>query len=396
MFSDQQWPVVGVEEHPWVSSIPREMLSQSARSAHTGPYRAALVPAIARAALVLPSEVAGLVADASGEIARFDAEVGAELAPFASILLRSESASSSLIEHLSSGAKAIAVAELGDTSKRNATEIVGNVAAMRAAIELADHLDAAAILAMHRALLENVEPQIAGKWREQQVWVGGSSVGPHQADYVPPHQRHVPTLMDDLVTFAGRHDLPPLALAAVTHAQFETIHPFPDGNGRTGRALIHSILRSRGLTRSVTVPVSAGLLSDTSAYFGTLTAYRHGDPLAIIREVCGASERALINGRRLVADLHQARARWADVVLARKDAAAWRLADLLLRQPVVDTATISRELGITATNAPRTIAPLVAAGVLEEFTGFRRNRLWQASEVLTALDAFAARAGRRT
>jgi hypothetical protein len=139
MFSDQQCPVVGIEEHPWVSSIPREMLSQSARRAHTGPYRAALVPAIARAALVLPSEVAGLVADASGEIARFDAEVGAQLAPFAGILLRSESASSSLIEHLSSGAKAIAVAELGDTSKRNATEIVGNVAAMRAAIEPADH-----------------------------------------------------------------------------------------------------------------------------------------------------------------------------------------------------------------------------------------------------------------
>jgi Fic family protein len=396
VFSDQQWPVVGEEEHSWMPRIPPDMLSQSARRAHTGPYRAAVVPAIARAALVLSSEVAGLVADASGEIARFDAEVGAQLAPFAGILLRSESASSSLIEHLSSGAKAIAVAELGDTSKRNATEIVGNVAAMRAAIELADHLDAAAILAMHRALLENVEPQIAGKWREQQVWVGGSSLGPHQADYVPPHQRHVPTLMDDLVTFVGRHDLPPVVSAAVAHAQFETIHPFPDGNGRTGRALIHSILRSRGLTRSVTVPVSAGLLSDTSAYFGTLTAYRHGDPFAIIREVCLASERAVINGRRLVADLHQARARWADVVVARKDAAAWRLADLLLRQPVVDTATISRELGITANNTPRTIAPLVAAGVLEEFTGFSRNRLWQASEVLTALDAFAARAGRRT
>ncbi len=396
MFSDQQWPVVGVEEHPWAPSIPREMLSQSARRAHTGPYRAALVPAIARAALVLPSEVAGLVADASGEIARFDAEVGAELASFSSILLRSESASSSLIEHLSSGAKAIAVAELGDTSKRNVTEIVGNVAAMRAAIELADRLDAEAILAMHRALLENVEPEISGTWREQQVWVGGSSIGPHQADYVAPHQRHVPALMDDLVTFAGREDLPPLALAAVTHAQFETIHPFPDGNGRTGRALIHSILRSRGLTRSVTVPVSAGLLSDTSAYFGTLTAYRHGDPLAIIREVCGASERALINGRRLVADLRQARARWADVVVARKDAAAWRLADLLLRQPVVDTTTISRELAITPNNTPRAIAPLVEAGVLKEFTGFKRNRLWQATEVLAALDAFAVRAGRRT
>lgn len=395
MFSDQHWPVVRDEERPGVSSIPRELLSQSARRTHTGPYRAALVPAIARAALVLPSDIAGLVADASAEIARFDAEVGAELAPFSSILLRSESASSSLIENLSSGAKAIAVAELGDPTKRNATAIVGNVAAMRAAIEVAHRLDAEALLAMHRALLENVEPEIAGKWREQQVWIGGSSIGPHQADYVAPHQSHVPGLIDDLVVFVVRDDLPPLVLAAVAHAQFETIHPFPDGNGRTGRALIHSILRSRGLTRSVTVPVSAGLLADTSAYFAALTAYRQGDPLAIVREVCGASERALINGRRLVADLRQARARWADVVAARKDAAAWRLADLLLRQPVVDTATISRELDITPNNAPRAIVPLVEAGVLKEFTGFKRNRLWQSTEVLTALDAFAARAGRR-
>lgn len=395
MFSDHGWPVVSGEEHPWTSTIPRQMLAQSARRAHSRPYRAALVPRIARTALVLPSDVAGLVAEATAEIVRFDTELGAALAPVSGILLRSESASSSLIENLSSGAKTIAVAELGDSSKRNAMEIVGNVAAMRAAIELANRLDADAVLAMHRALLENVEPGIAGKWREQQVWVGGSSIGPHKADYVAPHHSHVPGLIDDLVAFIARDDLPPLVLAAVTHAQFETIHPFPDGNGRTGRALIHSILRSRGLTRSVTVPVSAGLLTDTTAYFATLAAYRRGDPVAIIREICAASERALVNGRQLVSDLQQARARWADVVVARRDAAAWRLADLLLRQPVVDTATVVRELNVTPNNAPRAIAHLVEAGVLKEFTGFKRNRLWQSTEVLTALDAFATRAGRR-
>ncbi|NED62850.1 Fic family protein, partial [Streptomyces sp. SID10244] len=91
------------------------------------------------------------------------------------ILLRSESASSSQIENLSSGAKQIALAELGSREKRNATEIVGNVAAMTAALGLADHLDVPAILAMHRALLETTNPQIAGKWRDDQVWIGGTS-----------------------------------------------------------------------------------------------------------------------------------------------------------------------------------------------------------------------------
>ena len=157
-----------------------------------------------------------------------------------------------MIENLSSGAKSIAVAELGDTSKRNATEIVGNVAAMRAAIELEDRLDPDAVLAMHRALLQHVEPEMAGKWREQQVWIGGSSIGPHKAEYVAPHHSHIAALIDDLVSFIRRDDIPSARSAAIAHAQFETIHPFPDGNGRTGRALIHSILRSRGLTRSVT------------------------------------------------------------------------------------------------------------------------------------------------
>jgi Fic family protein len=94
----------------------------------------------------------------------------------------------------------------------------------------------------------------------------------------PPHHDHVPVLIDDLVAFARRTDIPLLTQAAVAHAQFETIHPFPDGNGRTGRALIHSMLRGHGLTHNVTVPVSAGLLTDTSAYFDALTAYREGEP----------------------------------------------------------------------------------------------------------------------
>jgi len=256
--------------------------------------------------LILPSQVAAEVAEASAEIARFDAEIGAELLPFSSVLLCSESASSSRIENLTSGAKAIALAELGDPSKRNATEIVGNVAAMTAAIDLADRLDTDAVLAMHHALLAEVDPGIAGRWRDQQVWVGGTSYGPHLATYVAPHHEHVPALMQDLVEYAGRTDLPPLGLAAIAHAQFESIHPFPDGNGRTGRALIHAILRARGLTRQVTVPVSAGLLTDTDGYFATLTAYRDGDPLSIIGALAAASERALVNARLLVEDLRSA------------------------------------------------------------------------------------------
>lgn len=375
--------------------IPPDLVSAAVRHRHAGPYRAAVVPTIATLSPPLPGEVRAVADEAGAEIARFDAELGAEVAPFAAVLLRSESASSSQIENLTSGAKSIALAELGSRDKRNATEIVGNVAAMRAALSLADRLDGDAIVAMHAALLGEVEPGMTGQWRTEQVWIGGTSFGPHAASFVPPHHDHVPALIDDLVRFARRRDLPLLVQVAIAHAQFETIHPFPDGNGRTGRALIHAMLRGNGLTRNVTVPVSAGLLTDTHGYFDTLTAYRDGDPTRIVGMLADASLAAIVNGRQLVVELRDIRASWDDRVRSRRGATAWRLADLLVRQPVVDAPTVAAELGLAQQNAQRPIAALVDAGVLTEFTGFARNRMWQAGEVLSALDDFAARVGRR-
>jgi Fic family protein len=372
------------------------MVSRAVRSRHEGPYEAAVVPRIADARLGLPTEVVAVDAEAAAEIARFDTEVGADLVPFEAVMLRTESASSSMIENLTSGARAILLAEMGSREKRNATLIVGNVAAMTAAVRMADDLDEAAVLAMHRALFAEADPDTAGRWRDEQVWIGGDSFGPHGADFVPPHHEHVPALMADLIAFARRSDLPVLTQAAIAHAHFETIHPFPDGNGRTSRAMVHAMLRRHRLTRSVTVPVSAGLLVDTRAYFAALTAYRAGDPAPIVARFAAASVEAVVNARLLMADLHRIRDRWDGVLRARRGAATWRLADLLLRQPVVDARTVARELEVSPANTARTVAPLVDAGVLTESTGFARNRVWQAPEVLSALDEFAARTGRRS
>ena len=375
--------------------MPPELVSRRVRERHTGPYRAAVVPSIADIKIELPAAVHAQVDVASIEIARFDAELGAEVAPFAALLLRSESASSSRIENLTSGARAIALAELEQGGGSNAIQIVRNVHAMQAAIALADRLDGDAILAMHEALLAHDIRQQTGRWRRQQVWIGGGDHGPHLADFVPPHHHHVPAAMDDLIAFIRRDDIPVLTQAALAHAQFETIHPFTDGNGRTGRAIIHSILRGRGLTRNVTVPVSAGLLTDTPLYFGALTRYRAGDAAEIVRLAAEASLRALTNARQLVGDLEEILQRWTTVISARRDALAWRLADLVARQPVIDAATVQRELGATSANTYRALGQLTEARVIVEFTGKARERLWQSPEVLSALDDFAARAGRR-
>jgi Fic family protein len=388
------WPAVTYEQVPWTSNddVPA---SRAARRRHRGPYEAAVAPEIAARPVVLPPDTAALVDDAAAEVVRFDAELGHEIAPFAAVLLRSESAASSKIENLTASARAIAEAELHPHSGRNASLVVANERAMSAAIALAERIDPDAILAMHGALLESSRPDIAGRWRDQQVWIGGGDLGPHGAPFVPPRHERVPAAIDDLVSFIDRDDVPVLAHAAVAHAQFETIHPFPDGNGRTGRALVHAHLRHKGLTRNVTVPVSAGLLTDTDAYFEALTAYRAGGVVPIVEQFAEAAFRATDNGRRLVDDLHTIRNGWREQVRARRDAPAWRITDLLLRQPVVSAAVVATELDTAVQNVYRSLRPLVDAGVLVEFTDKKRNRLWRAAEVLDALDRFAARAGRR-
>lgn len=391
--SPSSWPRLGYEECPW--EIPAA-ISRSARRRLSSTYTAAVVAEIVGIDRVpLPGETEVLVAEATAEIARFDTEMGADIAPFAAVLLRSESAASSKIENLSASAKAIALAELGDPSRRNASVIVANTHAMQAAIALADRLDEDAIVAMHATLLGSSRPEWCGAWRDEQVWIGGSDWGPFDASYVAPHHGRVPEAMTDLVAFMARDDLPPLTQAAVAHAQFETIHPFPDGNGRVGRALIHALLKHHGLTHKVTVPVSAGLLVDTSAYFDALGTYRDGDPAPIVHRLADASFVAIGNGRRLVSDLRRIRAGWDDRVRARRGATAWAVADLLLRQPVVDSRLVQRELEASAMTANRAIDTLVDAAVLTKVSGNYRDRKWSAREVLAALDDFARRSGRR-
>jgi Fic family protein len=341
-----------------------------------GDYKAAISANIADLTVNLPSDALADAEDASREVTRFDVELGGEIAPFSSVLLRTEAAASSNIENLTASARAIAEAELpGARTTANAKAVVANTAAMLAAINLADNIDDAAILAMHEALMRDVHPKSAGRWRAEQVWIGGGTHGPRGAMFVPPHHSRVSAAIDDLLRFAQRDDIPALPQIALAHAQFETTHPFADGNGRTGRALIQAMLRHRGLTRNVTVPVSAGLLTDTDSYFAALTAYREGDPVPIVRRVSEAAVAAVFNGRQLVSDLHAVHAGWNDKITARSDSAVWQVGDLLRRRPVINTALLTEELGIESKHARRYLGPLSEAGIIVETSSSAQPRL---------------------
>lgn len=359
-------------------------------------YEAALVPVIAEQPVAMPPELIAEAEHAVHEMSRFDAELGGELAPFTAVLLRSESAASSKIERLTASARQIALAELGPVEDgSDAPQIVANTTAMKAALDMAETMSPEAILTMHHALMARHDPDEAGRWRREQVWIGGPDYSPAGADFVPPHHDHVPAAIDDLVGFIQRRDVPALAHIAIAHAQFETIHPFTDGNGRTGRALVQSMLHSRGLTRNVTMPLSAGLLAQVEAYYRALDAYREGHPEDLLKMFSSSTHRAIENGRTLVEDVRAIRQSWNDRITVRRGSRTYDVADLLTRQPVIDAGVLAAELGIARGHVRRHMDALAEAGIVTETKVHRHGITWSALEILHALDDFAERAGRR-
>ena len=219
---------------------------------------------------------------------------------------------------------------------------------------------------------------------------------PTTCEFRAPHHERVPTLIDDLIRFAHRTDIDPLAKALLAHAQFETIHPFPDGNGRTGRALIHAMLRRDRLTRNVTVAVSSGLLTEIDRYFDALGAYRNGDPNPIIELGAHASLEAIDNGRQLATEMRDARTVWAERASGvRSDSVAWKVINSLIEHPVVDADSVSSRFNVSAVAARTAINRLAELDILEQASVGLRFRTWIAPDVATALDRFAARSGRR-
>lgn len=391
------WPEGEYESHEWVGKVDAFRTS-SYLSGMTGQSYNAFVPPLIADSAYLPSpSTTALAEEAAQAISRFDERYGEHVRPFAALLLRSESAASSRIENLTASARSLAEAELGVDDRANAGLIVRNVRAMESALAAADNLAPQSILDMHRALMhDSNDADIAGQWRDEQVWIGSSHVSPIGADFVPPHHSRVPALMEDVMDYARRTDLPAMVQGAVAHAQFETIHPFTDGNGRTGRALLHAMLKHRGVASQVTVPVSAGLLANVTNYHDALTAYRAGDPEPIITVTAEASFLAIDNGTRLADDVVTITESWASKITARRDSAVWPVLDLLARQPVVNAAVLETKLGLDYMRQKRALDVLEAAGVVVGVDKFKKGRFWRAPEMLEALDAFAERAGRRS
>lgn len=395
-------PVLPVDHRPdyWVAK--NDGAPRAAMAGASGPYASAAPALLADLAIEVPADLAADAADAAAELAVLEGHARVRLGsaspavrPMSAALLRAEVMASCQIDNLTVVARQVALAELGRPASENATAVVADLRATEVALRLADRLDEQAILATHAALMgaRVGREGHAGRYRDQLVWVGGSTITPRGAAYVGPKSELVPAGMRDLAAFLQRTDLQVVAHAAIAHAQLETIHPFAEGNGCTGRALVHAMLRAQGLVTSTTAPISAGLLVDTAGYADALEAYRTGDARPIVERFAEASRFAARSGADLVDRLaerldedHQALA----ASRLRSQAPAWRVLPHLVAQPVVDARHLQDHFTMSAATAQLALAQLAAAGVLVERIGPGRDRVWQHDGVLTALEAYAA------
>jgi Fic family protein len=196
--------------------------------------------------------------------------------------------------------------------------------------------------------------------------------------------------LDDLFAFANREDLPVLVQAAIVHAQFESIHPFTDGNGRIGRALINTVLRRRGATREIVIPVAAAIVADVRTYFDLLDRYRDGETAALIstfaQATAVAAREAQLTAQR-IADLP---ARWREAVgSVRAGSTLDKLLDALSRTTALSADDVERFGSGSA--AYRAIDRLVDTGILRPLTDRKRNQLWGVAALLDELDDLTRR-----
>jgi Fic family protein len=355
--------------------------------------------------LTLPGDLAADIADAETAIRDLNA-IGMShisLEGLARFLLRAESVASSNIEGLDAGPRRLVEAEAalsrgGATADRVAVEVLGNIAAMESAIELAlqsERISLADLLEIHRVLMErSPRPELGGIVRERQNWIGGSSYNPCGAVFVPPPPSHVDGLVQDLIESVNGDEHSPLVQAAIAHAQFETIHPFADGNGRTGRALIHAILRRRGLSPKFVPPISLVLATWSDDYISGLTTFRHTHTadspersLAVhtwLRTFAGATLRACNDAQTYATRIDELVHQWrASLGTVRRGSAMHLLIEVLPGVPLLTVESAAGLIGRSDVATGAAINRLVDAGILTQRNiGKQRYRIFEAPTVL--------------
>lgn len=359
---------------------------------------------------MLDGDVAADVADAENAIARLNIHARAlvDTEALARLLLRAESVASSRIEGLEIGARRLlradAARELGEApTDVTAVEVLGNIDAMTfgtQAIGEGDPITVDILLEVHRRLLAATHlGEHAGNVRTIQNWIGSSGYNPCSATFVPPPPESVESLLSDLCAFCNNDQLPAVAQAAIAHAQFETIHPFVDGNGRVGRALIHLVLRRRGLAPRALPPISLILATRASDYIDGLIATRYEGPSdgkaahdglnLWVGRFASAARRSVLDATTFEGRVDELEESWRERLGAVRRGSA---TDILLQKlpalPILTVNSAAALIGRSFLATNQAIDRLAKENILTSIRAGRRNRAFEAPELISAFTDF--------
>lgn len=325
------------------------------------------------------------------------------------VLQRSESVGSSTIEYVNPSLRRVARAEAivqsgGVPQDGAANEAIGSIAATRLSAEIGDDqrpITLDDILAVHATLMDHTpKPEVGGHLRPSWVRVGGVLGGYPPPAYVAPPAEEVPELMDDLLEYINTTSHHPVTAAAIAHVQFESIHPFRDGNGRAGRALVQTILRKRGVTRYTTPPISALLAFRRDEYIDALAAARfdgaagsqdHVESLdSWVSLFSSTTEASCDYAEELMARLDAVTGKWDQKLRSRRGSAARKVAERLPEMPVFTVQGMAAQLSMPLATAYRAADRLVDAGIVAPVRGKHRGRdLFEAPDILDMFKAGA-------
>ena len=387
VLSETGWPAHASETLPWKQQVRGGTREDRMLSS----VDATIPPMIEHLDYLPPLSVMLTCENALVAVTQADTDAEGHSAALSRFMVRTESVASSKIERITASAIDYAKAVAGNKGNASANSMVAASKALhqlittvgdRGSFQLDDLLDA------HRALMANdpSEADYAGRLRDMQNWIGGGDHSPRGAFHVPPAPERVAGLMEDLVAYLNRDDVPVMVQAAIAHAQFESIHAFTDGNGRIGRALVSAVLRRRGVTRNAVVPLASGLLARRDDYFDALGSYRLGEPAPLIDLFARSARAAAECSRQTIARLKSMPEEWAAMLKPRAGSAAARLIGAFYDHPVLSSSELEQYSGSAAPNTNRAIVQLEEAGFIEEITGRKKDRVWAASEVIAELD----------
>ncbi|MDW7979605.1 MAG: Fic family protein [Verrucomicrobiales bacterium] len=357
--------------------------------AQAGGYRAFLpAPLPPDPPLDLASPIRELLSEADYALGRLDGAILTLPNPdlFVTMYVRKEAVLSSQIEGTQSSLQNLLAAEaqLYDPhAPADVAEVINYVRAMNHGLRRLAELPVSVrlIREIHAELMRGVRggDLTPGELRTTQNWIGPAGCTLAEATFIPPPPEYVPNALSDLERYLhSETPTPPLVQVGLAHAQFETIHPFLDGNGRIGRLLITLLLVEKRLLSKPVLYLSHYFKRYRSEYYDRLQAVRdagdwEGWLVFFLRGVSEVSRQATRTAAAILQMREEYRAR-ITAQLGRAAANGLRIMDRLFDQPIVTVATVPFIEKLTRSGANNLVNRLVALGLLREITGYARNR----------------------